>query len=203
MKRQILWTTLFVAIACSSCKVVGTLHPLSENENDFLFKKELIGKWGDAKDSSGFYRIDTVAGTVGKLYRAEIVSHEKEKKDAADTTWFLVQLIKISDWYFLDCRFDMQSAFTGKEKDYNDWLIAKHFLCRLSFNGPDKIEMVFPDPDELIKLIGQKKLRLDYSLLKKDDYLILNKSKELQSALAESKKYPGLYKEKDVLMRLK
>jgi hypothetical protein len=203
MKRKILCSAVFAAIACGSCKVVGTLYPLSENEGNFLYKKQLIGKWRDIKDSSGFYNIDTIAGTGGKLYRAEIVSNEKEKKSAADTALFLVSIIKLSDWFFLDCQLDIKSSFSAKGKDYNDLLVAKHFLCRLNFVDPDKIEIAFPDPEELIKLIDQKKIRLDYYLLKKDDYLILNKSKELQVALTESKKYPGLYKEKNILMRLR
>lgn len=203
MKRQFLIIAVFAAIACSSCKVIGTLHPLSENENDFQFKKELIGKWGDIKDNSTFYQIDTVAGAKGKLYRAQIVSQEKEKKNAIDTSWFLIRLIKISDWYFLDCHLDLQTAFPSKEEDYSDWLIAKHFFCRLSFDSPDKIEVVFPDPDELIKLIDQKKLQLNYSLMRKDDYLILNKPNLLRKALADSKKFPSLYKDKMILTKIK
>jgi hypothetical protein len=62
--------------------------------------------------------------------------------------------------------------------------------------------MVFPDPDELMKLIDQKKIRLDYSTLKKDDYLILNNSKELQKALVDANDYPSLYKDKIILNRL-
>ena len=203
MKRQLLLIAVFALAICSSCKVVGTLYPVSNDENDFLFKKELIGKWGDAKDNSGFYQIDTISGTGGKLYRVVIVGYEKEKEDVIDTSRFLARLVKIGDWYFLDSCMDLQSLSLLKEKDYNDWLITKHFICRLSFNSSNKIEMVFPDPDELIKLIDQKKIKLNYSILKKDDYLILNKSKELQKGLTESGKYPFLYKDKIFLERLK
>ena len=203
MKKFFLVAVVLITIVISSCKVIGTLYPISENENDFLFKKELIGKWGDAKDNSGFYQIDTISGTGGKLYRAVIVSHEKEKEDVIDTSRFLARLVNIGDWYFLDSWMDLQSLSLSKEKDYNDWLITKHFICRLSFNGSNKIEMVFPDPDELIKLIDQKKIKLNYSILKKDDYLILNKSKELQKGLTESGKYSFLYKDKIFLERLK
>ena len=195
---------LFVtAIFClQSCKVVSTLHPISENEKDFLFKKELIGKWGDPKDNSGFYKIDTVAGTMGKLYSTEIVSHEKDKGNAADTNWFLLRLVKINDWYFADLKLDMHNTFGAKEGDYNDWLVTKHFFCNLSFISPDKIELSFPDPDELIKLIDVKKIMLDYYMPREDDYLITNKSGELQKGLAESKKYPSLYKDKSILNRI-
>jgi hypothetical protein len=197
MKKYFLKLVL-PAILISSCKVVGTLYPLSENEKDFLFKKELVGKWGDAK-SSDFYQIDTVSQTNGKSYRVMIVSHEKEK---IDTAWFLVGLVKLGENYFIDSHIDIGHIFSDKEDDYNDWLITKHFFFRLNFTGPGKIEMAYPNPEELIKLIDEKKIRLDYSILKKDDYLILNKSKELQKGLTESTKYALLYKDKIVLNKV-
>jgi hypothetical protein len=198
MKKYLL-VFLVVTIILTSCKVVGTLHSISENENDFLFKKELIGKWKEAKTNSDYYKIDTVKQSNGKLYRVMIVSHEKGK---INTTWFLSRLIKINDNYFLDCNYDLEYSFPKKENDLGDWLITKHFFFRLNFNNSNKIEMSFPDPDELMKLIDEKKIRLDYSILKKDDYLILNGSKELQKALTDANDYPSLYKDKMVLNRV-
>ena len=195
MRKHLLFIAAIVVFA-TSCKVVGTLHSLSNNENDFLFKKELLGKWGDTKDRSGSFTIDTVAGTKGKLYRAEL-------KDSISTNWFLLRLIKVENWHFLDCQFDMSNLFPSKENDNSDMLIAKHFFYKVTFTDPGKIELSFPDPDQLLKLIDEKKILLHYTTLKKDYYLILNESKELQKGLAESKKYPLLYKDKIGLVRIK
>ena len=197
--KKYLFITSVIAVLAASCKVVGTLHSISDNENDFIFKRELIGKWEESKINSDYYKIDTVRGSNGKLYRIMIVSHEK---GAIDTAWFLSRLIKINDNYFLESSFDVEYSFSFKENDYSDWIIAKHFLFRLNFTNSNKIEMAFPDPDELLKLIDEKKIRLDYSILKKDDYLILNNSKELQKALSDANDYPSLYKDKMVLNRV-
>ena len=204
MRKHLLLIILITSIMVSSCKVVSNLYPISENENDFIFKKELIGKWGDVKDSSGYYQVDTVDGSNGKLYRAVVISPNEEDKNIMDTTRFLVQLIKLNNWYFIDCQLDIETNFPSKKDDYSSWLLARHFVYSISFDGTDKIEITFPDPDALLQLINDKKLQLNYYNVRKDDYLILNKPAELQAALKESQKYAStVYKEKDMLVRLK
>ncbi len=202
MKKQFVLLITSAALWASSCKVVGTLYPLSQNENDFVFKKEMIGKWGDRKDPSGYYFVDTISGKGGKLYQIETVFINKDK-NSADTNRFKALLVSISGWYYLDCWFDMEKELSDNDKNYEDWLIARHFIFRLSFQGTDVIEMTSPDTEELIKLIDQKNISLHYANLKKDDYLILDKPEVLQKGFAESKKYPLLYKGKNVLHRLK
>lgn len=204
MKKNIVFALLLVvsvALLASSCKVVGTLYPISQNENDFIFKKEIIGKWGDRKDPSGYYSVDTATGKGGKLYQVETVFNNNEK-NRVDTNRFSALLVSINGWYYLDCWFNMEKGLSAYDKSYEDWLIARHFIIRLSFQGIDKIEIASPDSEELIKLIDQKKIPLHYAILKKDDYLILDKPPVLQKAFAESKKYPLLYKDKNVLHRL-
>ena len=204
MRKHFLLIILITSIMVSSCKVVSNLYPISEDENDFVFKKELIGKWGDVKDSSGYYQVDTVDGSNGKLYRAVVISPNEEDKNIMDTTRFLVQLIKLNNWYFIDCQLDIETNFPSKKDDYSSWLLARHFVYSISFDGTDKIEITFPDPDALLQLINDKKLQLNYYNVRKDDYLILNKPAELQAALKESQKYAStVYKEKDMLVRLK
>ncbi|HEY6062930.1 MAG TPA: hypothetical protein VIV35_04945 [Chitinophagaceae bacterium] len=201
IKIQVALLLVSVGLLTSSCKIVGTLYPLSQNENDFIFKKEIIGKWGDPKDPAGYYKLDTVPGYGGKLYRTVVT--ENKDGNIIDSNWFYARFINVNGWYFLDNWVNVTDILPAKEKDYSDFLISKHFLFRLSFTNPDTIEMTAPDPDELIKLIDQKKILLHYSQLKEDDYLILDKSKELQKGLIESKKYPLLYKDKITLVRLK
>jgi lipopolysaccharide export LptBFGC system permease protein LptF len=204
MKKQFFFVIPVAFIFISSCTVVSNLYPISENENDFIFKKELIGKWGNTKDSSGYYQVDTVEGSNGKLYRATVIGPNEEDKNIMDTMRFLAQLIQVDNKYFIDCQLDIETNFPLKKDDYSSWLLARHFVYTISFNGPDKIELTFPDPDALLQLINDKKLNLNYYTVRKDDYLILNKPAELQAALKESLKYAStVYKEKDVLVRLK
>lgn len=196
--------TFLLAIAIvtmySSCKVAGTLYPLSDNENDFQFKKELAGKWIDPKDKSESYSVDTIPGTNGKSYSISVVSAEKENANTIDTTIIFARLLKINQWYFLDCSLDLEK--TPGFKETNSWLVSKHFFYQLTFTGANTIEITYPDPEDLIKLVDDKKIKLDYYKISKDNYLILNKPKENRAALAETKKYPSLYKEKITLVKL-
>lgn len=204
MKKKFFLLSLTAAILSSSCNVVNTLYPLSENKKDFLFKKELIGKWKEIKDSSVYYQVDTVAGENKKLYLATIVSADEENKSVMDTTYFNARLIQLGNSYFIDCQFEIEKNFLQRKDDYSQWLIARHFILRVSFDGNDKIEISYPASDELVKLINEKKIRLTYYTVGKDDYLILDKPAALRAALQESEKYSSLlYKNKDVLVKLK
>jgi hypothetical protein len=200
MKKIFFWLSVFVVIGFNSCTVVGTLYPLSGNDKNFIFKKEMLGRWGESKDSfSYYYKVDTLPRSQGKLYRIEVIEYTNE---GADTTPFRAKLINLKGEYFLDCRYDLK-------KDLNDYMIARHFIMKLSFPSPGEIELYFPLPDQLIKLIDQKKIHLNYLRHAADskdadyDYLIIDKPKYLQRALEESKKYPKLFKEKIILHRLK
>ena len=161
----------------------------------------MIGKWGDSKEPSGYFSIDTVSGTNGRHYLVETVSADKEKK-IFTTNRFSAVLLRISGGYYLDCWVDNEQQFSLMGKGYESWLVARHFIVQLTFPAADSIELRAPDPETLVKLIDQKKILLHYATLKKDDYLILDKPALLQKAFAESKKYPSLYKEKNMLHRL-
>ena len=201
MKKQLVLFILSVSVLVSSCKVVSTLYPLSQHANDFVFKKEMIGKWGESKDSPEHYSVDTVSGEGGKLYKIEIVSFNKEK-NTTDTAMLNAHLVHVNGWLYLDSWLKIKNELNAIDKNYEDWLIPRHFIIRLSFPGENILEMAAPDTEELIKLIDQKKILLQYANLKKDDYLILDKPAVLQKGFAESKKYPMLFKDKTVLHRL-
>lgn len=201
MKKQTSLLFLIFTVFISSCKTLSSLYPLTENENDFLFKKELLGKWGNTNDTSGYCLIDTVAGSGGKLYRAELT--EKEKDNSILTKWFLFHLVQIDQTYFLDCQFDLGKFIALKQDEYNDLVVAKHFFFTVSFVGRDKLEASAPDPDEFKKLIDDKRIPLSYTELNEDDFLIVNKPNSLKKGMADSKKYSQVYKNKDILVRLK
>lgn len=66
----------------------------------------------------------------------------------------------------------------------------------MAFGEKDKLEVASLDTDELIRLIDEKKISLHYANLKKDDYLILDKSEILQKTLSETKKNYLMFKNK-------
>lgn len=203
MKKKLSLLLSVAAILFSSCNVANTLYPISTDENDFIFKKELIGKWKEIKDSSGYIQVDTVAGKNKTLFLVTILSPDEENKAIIDTSCFMLRLIQLKKEYFLDCQLDISNTFPKNKGDYAQWLIARHFIIKISFDGKDKIYTSYPASDKLIQLIIGKKLSLNYSEINKNDYFILNNPSELQKALIESQKYPALYEDKDVFMRIK
>ena len=200
MKKQLLILLVSTVILCCSCNVIGSLYPVSSNEKDLIFKKELIGRWGENENSSEYYTVDTASGQNGKVYK--IKSYFKKGENNTDTIRFEANLVLVSGWYFLDCRIDLENEFKNPDKSLEEFLISRHFIFRLEFRGTDQFEIVTPDGDEMIKLIDQKKIIANYAKLKKDDYLILDKPTILQKAIADSKKYPLLYENKVFLHRL-
>ena len=201
MKFLSLIIAVFVAITATSCKVVGTLYPLSQNSRDFVFKKELIGKWQESIEQSVHYLIDTISGREGKLYSITCIEKSNET-NITDTTILSAFLIKVNDWYYLDCSLEIGSNPFLNKKKINDFLHPRHFIFRLAFGEKDKLEVASLDTDELIRLIDEKKISLHYANLKKDDYLILDKSEILQKTLRKNKKNYLMFKNKSILKKI-
>lgn len=197
MKIKLIIPFALAAIYISSCTVMGTLYPFTEDPGKQIIRNELIGKWSQPQDSSLYYVIDTTGNDEGRLYKIDVI----ELTDSvADTTSFRGYFIEMNGWHFLDCWYYLK-------KDQKDFVIERHFPVSVSFTAPDKLEFSVPDPEELLKLINQHKLKLTYAKQHvspaPDDYsyLILDKSQVLQQALIETKKYPILYKTKIKLIR--
>jgi hypothetical protein len=187
-----------LAFYLSSCTVIGTLYPVSEDEKSHIFKKEFIGTWIHKGDSSSSYILDTLPGYNGKLYSINII---EETDNVPDTTLFSGYVINLEGSFFLDYSYRLKG-------DMTDFFVARHFIIRLALVEPRKIELSYPDPDKLLKLIDEQKIQLKYAKLKKKsihdeyDYLILDKPAVLQKALKETMKYPKIYSEKIILNRL-
>ncbi|MBK9570255.1 MAG: hypothetical protein IPO53_10300 [Chitinophagaceae bacterium] len=201
MKNSLVTWLALTLFSISSCTVMGTLYPVSKDKNDFIFKKEILGKWGDPKEPNDFYVADTVAGNEGKLYLFQAVYSDKVDKKA-DTNWFNAHLLLIGNSYFLDCWLNMEKDLLENHHSHKDFLIPRHFIISVSFPADNRLMMNVPDPDEIIKLVDQKKLHLTYAKLKADDYLLLDQPAVLHKELAASIKYPQLYKESTVLQKL-
>lgn len=187
-----------LSLLLNSCIVLGTLYPISDAEADFIFKEELIGTWGDPKDSTLSFSVDTTFETYGKFYTIKLMNYKEEKKKI-DTTCISARLAYISNSYFLDCRLCKESI----NKDYEDWLIRRHFIVKINFTKTENIELIFPESEEILKLIDKKKIALKYIELNEDDYLILDKPEKLKSAITTLAKYPSVYNDTSVLQRLK
>jgi hypothetical protein len=193
--KNIIWFMMALPVILGSCTMMGSLNALSEDKNQFVFKKEFIGTWKDPKDAQESFHVDTAAGSSGKLYMIEEFTRQEKDSNRVDTLYFLGRLVKIGEWQYLDCQVDCDKMFAGN-KVMADLLVSKHFIFRISFYGSEKMELAPPDADELFKLIDAGKVKLHYMTLKKDDYLILSSTSELQKAAETLDKFPEVFNNK-------
>jgi len=205
MKTILAVLIIVMSFSTSSCTVIGTLYPVTDESKDFGSKNELIGKWWEDGDSSGYFSIDTLTGYNGVYFKIYAIEADVESK-IEDTISFRGILTNIDGWYFFEYWHTMKKGTGG-------FAVPRHFVMRLSFPGNDKIEFSSIDADELLTLIDQKKIHLTYAkqlvnlgykmeVYKEYDYLILDKTQVLRKALRETKKYPKVYEEKITLTRM-
>lgn len=70
--KNFIFALLLFSIGCSPSV---TLHPLSENKSDFIFKKELMGQWKTSKEAKPIFFIDTVSSDSGPVYHILTPNH--------------------------------------------------------------------------------------------------------------------------------
>lgn len=195
MKNTIVLLLAFATISLGSCTVMGTLYPLAENEKDLATKNELIGRWTDTKDNSQVLIIDSIAGENGKAYRLTLVERATNGRPYADTSYFIFNILLIRGNYFIDSHIDNGSMFSGETRDYTDLMVPRHFIYQIIFTSSSELALSYPDPEQLVKLIDEKKIPLRYMEIRKEDYLILNEPKELKTALQSTLDFPSLYRD--------
>jgi hypothetical protein len=199
MKKQSILLLVILIITASSCNVVSSISPLSKDKNDLLFEKGFIGKWKEVKNSGEYYIVDTVPGSNGSRYLINVYSRNTAMV-ITDTTSFYGEIVNINGWKFLDCWFTNYSKCTIKDQD--NFLISKHFIFQIGFPGKDSVAIAALSAEELKRLIDEQKIKLNYTSIKEDEYLLLDNPAVLQKALEASIKYPTLYNDRSILVRL-
>ncbi|MBL0152722.1 MAG: hypothetical protein IPP93_04245 [Chitinophagaceae bacterium] len=199
-------TRLFLFLAAgmaalNSCTVTSSLYPLSSRPDQCIIKNEFSGIWYFKDDSSQLYSIDTLA--KNSLHEYQILCLDMDTTDTmADSVYFRARLVQLHDSLYLDTYFEL-----GKNDKNNMDLelltVTRHFIFRLHFISADTILFQEPDPVGVISLIDKKKIHLTYAGLGEDNFLILDKSEQLQKAITESEKYKWLYKNTRLLIRVK
>ena len=198
MKPSITVTTLITFFLLSSC--VKSLHPLTENPKDMVFKKGLLGKWKDAKDNTE-YIIDTVPNSSGKTYEMTVIDHSDDK--SFDTSNFLMMLVNLKGNYYIDCAPDIADQKYTKISDINkSLLLVSHFFARVYSIDKNLIITSVMDNDALSLLLKTGKIKMVHQKIKGDEILLLDQPKVLQQKLIELEKFPSVYKKKDSLIRI-
>jgi hypothetical protein len=198
MKKYILSALLIGLLTLASC--VRSLYPITEDEKEMIFKKELLGHWKD-KDGSQYF-IDTVTGSGGKTYLARLIDATRSnsaKTQFSDTSYFLVVLVNINGKFFLDCSAEMEqlsSKKMGESAAYS--LLPTHFILRVYSIAQNSIEMASIEKDAFSSLTDQKKINIRHEMIDKDDILLTERPKILQQKLTALEKFSSVYKRENL-----
>jgi hypothetical protein len=211
MKKIIM--LLLMATILNSC--VRSLYPLTENEKEMIFKKELLGKWENKyKDRLEYkdgveYLIDTLKGQNGKVYSIiEIIKKNTFKSGDtsyfSDTSYFTGMLVKIKGNYIMDCYFDIEEM-QGKKLGESEAkaLLRTHIFIKISNIEQNSITLSVLDPHKLSMLSKQKKINIRHEVINKEEILLIEKSKTLKQKIIELEKFPSVYGEINRLIRIK
>jgi len=167
MKKIILPVILMIAVIFTSC--VRSLYPVTENENEMVFKRELLGHWID-KDSAQ-YIVDTVNGKNG-IYRVTTVDPKKgaDAQGFSDTSYFMVCLAYVKNRFFFDCTIDLET-FQNKNigESAAGAILQTHFIIPVVSIQQNRIEVAPLDEGKLSSLLTQRKFSLRNELIDKDN----------------------------------
>ena len=75
---------IFFSLVFASC--VMSLYPLTENDREIVFKKELLGRWKESNNHNE-YIVDTGASGY-KGYRVTLIGHGIDHKTTTDSSFF-------------------------------------------------------------------------------------------------------------------
>ena len=191
MKKSIVFI-IMISLIFTSC--VTSLHPITENQADLVFKKDLLGTWVD-KDSAR-YIIEEAKERGDKFYQATVIDPKKssETGNFSDTSYFIVSLANVKGKLFLDCAADMKKfeiKYLGGAAVSS--VIPTHFILPVVSIGQNAIELSPFDHDNLLALLQGGKFHMKSELVNKDDILFTEKPRNLQQKLMELEKFPAVF----------
>jgi hypothetical protein len=203
MKQYIL-QAVFITILLNSC--VRSLYPITKDEKEMVFKKELLGQWKDNEGTS--YFIDTLETSGAKVYKVEIIDSSNNSqspgKDFSDTSYFLTSLVNIKGKFFMDCTANIeQPAFKKLGESVANSLLSTHIIIRIFSIEQNSIELASIDKDNLSALLKQKRINILHESIDKDDILLTEKPKMLQQKLMDLEKFSSIYKDRNRLTRIR
>jgi hypothetical protein len=203
MKKYYRFSFLLLLISFFINSCVSSLYPLTENEKDFVFKKELPGHWKVDKDNEE-YIIDT---TNKNMYRITVIG----KKDSGtvsnnapgnDTSFYLAFLVKIHGQYFLDCRVDTKRpAFAEMNEDERSGILLIHYIFNIRNIQQNSMLVSGINKDSLANLIKKRKLSVKHEMLTPDHLLLTEKPASLQHKLSAAVTRNSFFDEPSLLKR--
>jgi len=193
---------LFTAILISSC--VSSLYPISEHENDFIFREELIGHWVN-KDMNT--QVTLEKSDLHK-YRITVIDKKScelggKKISAFDTSYFSGFLIQLEGQYFFDCTADTDHPqFKCLGEETRSSLLPLHFIYKIRFIGNNQLSIAGINKDAMQQFIDKDRNNIKHEQPDKDHVLLTADAAGLQRKILTNKQ-AMVFTESDTLTRKK
>ena len=197
-KPHFIFIGVLLLIAISSC--VSSLYPISENKNDFVFKEELLGVWGE-RDGGTRYIVQK-AGI--KNYNITVIDKIEPGSKKNDTSYFLGTLARLNNQYFLDCIVDIENPqFRHVGDNTRSAILPLHLIYKIRSIEKNQLNIAAMNIDSLKKIIAGNENYIRHEKLDKDNILLTARPGEVQKKILLSKMTGFIFSESSLLTRIK
>ncbi len=203
--KKIYFACLFLltTIVYSSC--VSSLYPISDNENDFIFREDLLGHWAD-KDMGTQVILNKADH---KKYKVIVIDKKNKETNGNkisffDTSYYSGFLIQLNSQYFFDCTPDTDHPqFNCLGEETKSGLLPIHFIYKIYNIDKNQISIAGMDIDAMKKYIDDSSNKVKHEKLSKDHILLTADAAGLQKNMLNNKEAAFVFKEPDILIRKK
>jgi hypothetical protein len=194
---------LLSVIVISSC--VSSLYPISDNENDLIFREELLGHWADKDMKTQI--IMTKADQ--KKYKVTVIDKKNKETGGknilfSDTSYFSGFLVQLNSQYFFDCTTDTgHPQFDCLGEETRSGLLPLHFIYKIKITGKDELSVSGMDIDSMKKLIAGNRNKVKHENINEDHVLLTADAAGLQKYILTNKQAAFVFGKPGILNRKK
>lgn len=190
-----------MAVTITSC--VSSLYPISNNEKNFIFRKELLGRWADKENKTHV----VVRKADDKKYSIAVTDKEQSTfgtKKIPDTSFFSGFMIQLHSQLFLDCTPDTDhSQFNCLGEEVKSALLPLHLIYKIDITGKDQISIAGMNIDSMQKFISINKKAGRYEKPGKDHIMLTDNADDLQNEILSNRQAAFVFSEKTIFNRKK
>jgi len=194
---------LFTAIVISSC--VSSLYPISNNENDFIFREELLGSWIDKDMKTQLI----VQKGENKKYSVTVIEKGDKKSSGtncsnSDSSFFSCFLVQLGNQYYFDCTPDTyHPQFDCMGEETKSAMLPLHSVFKIISFGKDQLSIAGMDLDSMQMAVDKDKIKIKHEQLSKDHILLTAGAAELQNKILLNKEAAFIFSEPTIFNRKK
>ena len=203
--KKIYFSLLFLTAAIIAGSCVSSLYPISDNENDFVLREELLGHWSYKNMQTQLI----IKKAANKKYAVTVI--DKKDKDNngnrisfLDTSYFSGFLIQLNNQLFFDCTPDTDHPqFNCLGEETRSGLLPLHFIYKIYSINKDQVSMAGMNIDLMKKYIAKYPNRIKHENISKDHILLTATAGGLQKNILTNKEAAFVFDKPEILYRKK